>query len=80
MVCTAKVIVPSPGVHKVYLTVMKLHGFKADAFHAGMDEVFYIGMTAVPGVPDVTKPNFLQVRYGPSETIFRKEDGSCGYG
>lgn len=39
-----------PGVHKVVFEVMDeiVAAFKADAFHAGMDEVFYIGHDNCP--------------------------------
>lgn len=39
-----------PGVHKVVFEVMDeiVTAFKADAFHAGMDEVFYIGHEDCP--------------------------------
>ncbi len=39
-----------PGVHKVVFEVMDeiVAAFKADAFHAGMDEVFYIGHEDCP--------------------------------
>jgi len=38
--------------------------FEADDFHAGMDEVFYIGdeQNNVPGVAAGIKPNYLQER------------------
>ena len=39
-----------PDVHKVVFDLVDeiIAAFKADAFHAGMDEVFYIGMTECP--------------------------------
>ena len=39
-----------PGVHKVVFALVDeiLEVFEADAFHAGMDEVFYIGMDECP--------------------------------
>ena len=39
-----------PGVHKVVFALVDeiMEAFEADAFHAGMDEVFYIGMDECP--------------------------------
>jgi 2,4-dienoyl-CoA reductase-like NADH-dependent reductase (Old Yellow Enzyme family) len=71
-----------PEVHNVVFALIDeiCDVFETDAFHAGMDEVFYIGDDKCRGAAVAIKQSFSQVKSPRSEITLRPRVGSYGYG